>query len=191
MECPAIFLDRDGVINRNRSDHVKSWTEFEFLPGVLEALKELSQLNWPVIVISNQAAIGRGLVSRQEVDEINSRMVEAVHLSGGRIDHVYYCPHRPDEGCDCRKPRPGMILQAAKEAGLDLPRSYLIGDAESDLLAAVAAGCQAVLVKTGRIPEKLVQIKEIYDYQIHIEDNLTCAVKWILQREKISKSISV
>jgi D-glycero-D-manno-heptose 1,7-bisphosphate phosphatase len=106
---PGVFLDRDGVINRNRIDHVKSWSEFEFLPGALEALKRLAGLDLPVVVVTNQAAIGRGLIDAAEVDEIHRRMIEAVRLFGGRIDAVLCCPHRPDEGCECRKPKPVIV----------------------------------------------------------------------------------
>src|SRR5512141_1111041 len=101
MLSPAVFLDRDGVINFNRIDHVKSWAEFEFLPGALGGLRQLTQLGWPIVVVSNQAAIGRGLVSIDTVDDIHHRMVHIVQLAGGRIDSVLYCPHLPDESCAC------------------------------------------------------------------------------------------
>jgi D-glycero-D-manno-heptose 1,7-bisphosphate phosphatase len=149
MPKAAVFLDRDGVINRDRPDYVKSWEEFEFLPGVLEAFRVLASGPHLVVVISNQSCIGRGLVSRGTVDEIHARMTEAVRRSGGRIDAVYYCPHRPDEDCPCRKPRPGLILAAARELDIDLAASWLVGDDMRDLETAKAAGVRPVLVRTG------------------------------------------
>jgi D-glycero-D-manno-heptose 1,7-bisphosphate phosphatase len=149
MPEAAVFLDRDGVINKDRPDYVRSWEEFEFLPGVLEALRVLAAGPHQVVVVSNQSGIGRGLVSRETVDEIHARMTEAVRRSGGRIDAVYYCPHRPDEDCPCRKPRPGLILKAARELDIDLAGSWLVGDDLRDLESAVAAGVRPVLVRTG------------------------------------------
>jgi D-glycero-D-manno-heptose 1,7-bisphosphate phosphatase len=177
---PAIFLDRDGVINRNRLDHVKSWAEFEFLPGVLDALRRLAQLEWPVVVISNQAIVGRGLVSRQTMDEISEQMTSVVWSVGGRIDRVFYCPHRPEEHCECRKPRPGLLLNAASEMGLDLTRSFFVGDAESDVRAAQAAGCRPVLVKTGRGFGQMARLRQSNVVGYYLADDLAEAVNWIL-----------
>jgi D-glycero-D-manno-heptose 1,7-bisphosphate phosphatase len=179
MIRPAVFLDRDGVINYNRPDHVKSWSEFEFLPGVLAALRRLARLQWPIVVISNQAAIGRGMASRQAVDDINARMVKAVQEAGGRIDDIFYCPHRPDEECACRKPRPGLLLRAAERLQLDLGRSFLVGDAESDVLAARAVNCRPVLVRTGRGWEQLATLRQ-QNASFYVADDLGGAVDWIL-----------
>ena len=145
-----MFLDRDGVINENRPDSVKSWEEFAFLPGVFTPLQQLAQDGRPVIVVSNQGVIGRGLTSREAVEQVHSRMRADINSRGGRIDAIYYCPHHPDDGCECRKPRPGLLLQAADEMRLDLASSYLIGDAVTDVEAAIAAGCWPILVLTGR-----------------------------------------
>jgi histidinol-phosphate phosphatase family protein len=95
----ATFLDRDGVLCRHRPDYVKSWDEFQFLPGVIESLRELASLNHPIIVVTNQSCIGRGIVRAETVDDINSRMVNEIHKSGGRIDGVFLCPHHPEAGC--------------------------------------------------------------------------------------------
>lgn len=154
----AVFLDRDGVINENRRDYVKSWDEFVFLPGALASLRRLAGTSFTIIVISNQSAVNRGLVSLSEVNDLNEHMVREVEERGGRIDGVYICPHRPDEGCDCRKPKPGLLHQAAEELGIDLASSYLVGDALSDVEAALAAGCTPVLVLTGRAQEELPKV---------------------------------
>src|SRR5262245_42634607 len=127
----AIFLDRDGVICENRSDHVKSWAEFKFLPGAKNGLATLSRLGLPIIVVTNQAVIGRGIISADVVEDIHQRMLAEITAWGGRIDRVIYCPHRPEDECLCRKPKPGMLLQAAQELNLDLSQSYLVGDAAS------------------------------------------------------------
>jgi len=147
---PAVFLDRDGVLNENRSDYVKSWAEFTFLPGVFTALRRLARTGLAIVVVTNQSAINRGLVSAETVEEIHARMVAEIARRGGRVDAVFCCPHRPDENCPCRKPRPGLLLQAARELGLALPRSYLVGDALSDVELALSLGCTPFLTLTGR-----------------------------------------
>jgi len=145
----AIFLDRDGVINRERPDYVKHWGEFEFLPDVLPALSRLADLGWPILVLTNQSAIGRGLATPEAVADIHRRMTAAVVAAGGRIDGVFVCPHHPDAGCACRKPRPGLLKQAAAAFDLRLADCYFVGDALTDLLAARAAGCRPALVQSG------------------------------------------
>ena len=110
MKQRAVFLDRDGVININRPDYIKSWEEFEFLPGVLPALAHLNRLGWPVVVVSNQSVIGRGLASQQVVDDIHVRMLAKILQSRGRLDRIFYCPHHPNENCSCRKPKPGLLI---------------------------------------------------------------------------------
>jgi len=153
---PAIFLDRDGVIIENRDDYCLSWEQVAFLPGALQALARARFAPHAFVIITNQSAIGRGLLERATADEINARLVNAIHASGGRVDGVFMCPHAPDAGCDCRKPQPGLLLQAAHELSLDLGRSVLIGDALSDLDAGHAAGVgQAILVRTGRGAQQL------------------------------------
>jgi len=179
---PAIFIDRDGVINFNRPDYVKSWEEFTFLPGSLDALCLIGKLGWPVVIISNQSAIGRGLVAADAVAEINNRLLEQVEHAGGHIDGVYVCPHHPDDGCNCRKPRPGLLQQAASELGLDLSRSYLIGDAESDILAAKTVSAQPILVLSGRGTEQrklLVGLEGLFQ----VFRDLGEAAAWIVSKE--------
>jgi histidinol-phosphate phosphatase family protein len=178
----AIFLDRDGVISLNRHDYVKSWEEFSFLPGAIESLRLLAQHDCPVIVVTNQSAIGRGLVSPEIVDQINRRMQDEIHLRGGRLDAVYTCPHRPDENCACRKPRPGLLHQAARQYQVDLERSYLIGDAISDIEAGLAAGCQPILVLTGRGLEHRSLLEQKGHRDIPVMLNISEAVQWIIKQ---------
>ena len=182
----AVFLDRDGVINENRADYVKSRTEFVFLPGVMEPLRRLAQTDLVIVVITNQSAIGRGLVSSEEAEAINRYMVEEIERFGGRVDGLFCCPHRPDEGCECRKPRPGLLLRAAEELRLDLKCSFLVGDALSDVEAARAVGCQPLLVLTGRGEEQLQESNPALRDDCHIVVDLAEAVDWILQQERFA-----
>lgn len=152
----AIFLDRDGVICENRADHVKNWLEFKFLPGAKESLAALSHLGLPIVVVTNQAAIGRGLLTNKTLEDIHQRMVAEIAVYGGRIDRIFYCPHRPEDKCDCRKPKPGLLIQAAEALDLDLKNSYLIGDTATDIQAGLEVGCHNILVLTGRGREQLV-----------------------------------
>jgi D-glycero-D-manno-heptose 1,7-bisphosphate phosphatase len=155
LKRPAIFLDRDGVINENRHDYVKDWLEVEFLPGVFGALRRLAQADCAIVLVTNQSAVGRRIISYEQAIDINWRVVETIRAQGGRVDGAYLCPHHPDENCECRKPRPGLLLQAADELDLDLGRSYFIGDAMTDMQAAEAAGVKGILVLTGRGPKQV------------------------------------
>ncbi len=146
----AVFLDRDGVICHNRDDHVKNWSEFQFLIRAREAIVRLTKAGLPVVVATNQAIINRGMVSVNVVEDIHRRMIAEVEARSGRITRVYYCPHRPDERCDCRKPQPGMLLRAASELDISLEDSYLIGDTVTDIEAAQAVGAKAYMVLSGR-----------------------------------------
>lgn len=146
----AVFLDRDGVINENRDDHVKCWGDFRFLPGAPEAVARLSRAGVRVFVVTNQAIINRGLVSRASVEALNHRMVREIRRRGGAVEAVACCPHRSEEQCGCRKPRPGLLLDLARRHVVDLSEAAVVGDALSDIEAGQAAGCRTVLVLTGR-----------------------------------------
>jgi len=187
----TVFLDRDGVICENRPDYVKSWDEFVFLPQTFTALAALNQAGYRVIVVTNQSAVGRGLLSPETLHEIHSRMITAIQQHGGHIDRVVHCPHRPDDNCNCRKPRPGMLLTVAQELGLDLRQAYLIGDAYSDIQAGQAVGCRCSLVLTGRgqaqLPLALGQAPPYGEYYattgFQVAADLNEAVKRILDGE--------
>jgi len=179
----AIFLDRDGVINENRPDYVKSLAEFVFLPGALEALRLLAGVGMPIVVVSNQSAINRGLVSHATVDAITQAMQRQVEMAGGRIDAVFYCPHRPDEGCTCRKPKTGLFHQAARRLDLQLAGSYVVGDALSDIQAALSIGAHPLLVLTGRGREQVALLDGTLRDSVPIFDDLSAAVRWIWRFE--------
>ncbi|MEI6045734.1 MAG: HAD-IIIA family hydrolase, partial [Chloroflexota bacterium] len=158
---PDIFLDRDGVINYNRTDHVKSWEEFEFLPGSIEALVRLKRADYRVFVITNQAIINRGIVTPAELNYIHLRMLEEVSQAGGQIKAVLYCPHRPEEKCGCRKPQPGLIRLAEQEYGAQVGGSWLIGDHLDDLTAGERAGCRTMLVLSGRSTQASLEGRQL------------------------------
>jgi len=160
----VVFLDRDGVINADSPDYIKSWVEFRFLPGSLDAIRQLTQNGFAVVVITNQSAVGRGMISLETLYDIHRRMCREIATAGGKITDIFYCPHRPDEGCDCRKPMPGMILKAAQAYDIDLSTAWMIGDSAGDIECAVNAGCGGtILVKTGNGPnaEKMLHEKGI------------------------------
>lgn len=146
--APAVIVDRDGVLNEKapRAEYVRSWAEWRWIPGALEALALLRDAGYRVIVVSNQAGVARGAMTRDDLDAIHDRMRREVIEHGGRIDDLYVCPHDWDEGCACRKPKPGMLLDAQRDHALDLTRTPFIGDDERDGEAAAAAGAPSVLV---------------------------------------------
>jgi D-glycero-D-manno-heptose 1,7-bisphosphate phosphatase len=143
---PAIFIDRDGVINcRRPGDYVLDWSQFVFMPGIRAALKQLSSLGLPMIIISNQAAVGKGLLDAGGLKEITARMNEALLADGTSLAAAYYCTHRIEDHCPCRKPKPALLISAAADFDIDLSRSIFVGDSDTDAEAARAAGCAPVL----------------------------------------------
>jgi len=163
MENDVVFLDRDGVINVYRVGCVKSWEEFEFLPNTIEAIKILNKLG-KVIVITNQAAVARNLITEEELKELHKKMVDELKSKGAEIDFVYYCPHHPEKHhkdipesclryrveCECRKPGIGMLKKAVEKFNIDLNKSFFVGDQTVDIKTGQNAGCKTVLVKTGQ-----------------------------------------
>lgn len=142
-----LFLDRDGVVNVDRPDYIKHWNEFEFYPDSLAALKQCREKGIGVILISNQSAINRALINLEDFWYLHHRMVQKIEAEGGELSAAFYCPHRPDEHCSCRKPAPGMLIEAARLFDIFLPDSCMLGDRSTDLQAAFAAGCRGSLVE--------------------------------------------
>ena len=145
----AVFLDRDGVINRKaaKGGYVTRWEEFQFLPGVAQAISLLNRAGWSVIVISNQRCVAKGLLTIVELESLHRKMREALEGEGARLDAIYNCPHDDkDPPCDCRKPLPGMLLTAAEEHQIDLKSSWMVGDADSDMEAGRSAGCRTLRI---------------------------------------------
>ena len=176
----AVFLDRDGVIIENRLDYVKSWSEVRFLPEAVGALRRLSRTDYAVVLITNQSAVGRRIITLEQAREINQRVVSEIEAAGGRVHAAYLCPHHPDDRCECRKPAPGMFWQAARDLDLNLTGSYAIGDAASDMDAARSAGVQGILVLTGRGHEQRAG-RNAGDGVPCVAD-LSAAVDYVLER---------
>lgn len=145
----AVFLDRDGVINRKAPEgqYITAWGQVEFLPGVNESLQALSQAGFLLIIVTNQSAVSRNELAVDTLESIHRRMIRWLSQAGVNIDAVYYCPHDRNGKCQCRKPRPKMLLQAAQEHGIDLQQSWMIGDAATDIEAGLAAGCRTVWLR--------------------------------------------
>jgi len=145
-----LILDRDGVINQDSDAYIKSLDEWIPIPSAITAIARLSKAGWTVAVATNQSGIARGYYDLATLDSMHERLRELVAEQGGELGVVVYCPHGPDEGCDCRKPKPGMLLQIAQHYGADLHGIWFVGDSRGDLDAALAVDCQPVLVKTGK-----------------------------------------
>jgi D-glycero-D-manno-heptose 1,7-bisphosphate phosphatase len=146
-----VFIDRDGVIIHNHPDYVRSVKQVILYPRSILALARLAASPYRVVIVTNQAGVGKGLIAAETAEQINLRVVEAIAGMGGRVDGLYVCPHTSEDRCECRKPKPGLLTRAAEELGIDLPASYMIGDALSDIAAGQRVGVkQAILVLTGR-----------------------------------------
>ena len=162
---------------------MRAWEQFEFIAGSLDAIAALSKHGFKLVVISNQSGIGRHFVAREVVDEIHNKMLAEISRSGGTIAGLYYCPHTPEDNCTCRKPRTGMLVQAARELQLELAKSYLVGDALDDVTTGQKMGCTTLLVRTGRGREEIRRLPSFEGDQPTVVDDLLAAANWILARE--------
>lgn len=140
----AVFLDRDGVINRNAPEgqYVTSWEDFHILPGVVEGIALLNRAGFSVIVVTNQRCVAKGLITAADLEKMHQRMSEFLARAGATIHAIYYCPHETESSCTCRKPAPGMLLDAARSRSIELRASWMIGDSETDVEAGKNAGCK-------------------------------------------------
>ena len=170
------FLDRDGVINVDPGPPgwVMRWEDFHFIEGALAALRRLHENGFTAVVITNQSCIGRGLATLETIQQVNAKMAEAVAEAGGRLAGVYVCPHPRTAECSCRKPKPGLIQQAARDLGLDPSRAFLVGDYGRDIAAGEAVGCTTILVDTGKDPTAMAERPD------HVVKSLAEAVELIL-----------
>ena len=179
----TVFLDRDGVINKDSPDYIKCWAEFDFIPGSLDAIARLTRSGCSVIVITNQSVINRRWVTLAELETMHRRLRQAVSDRGGRITDIFICPHRPDEHCDCRKPKPGLIFAARDRYGIDLSHSVMVGDSVKDILAGQAAGCgRTVLVETGNGMAAIQALEKTGQPPDHVATDLDRAAQWIIDR---------
>lgn len=159
---PAIFLDRDGTLNVE-TGYLYKKAEWRWLPGAREAIAKLNRANYLVVVVTNQAGIARGLYRPEDVLELHYWVNMQLAEVGAKIDGFYFCPHHPEftGDCACRKPKPGMLLQAAQELGIDLKNSWMVGDKMSDVEAGMAAGCKSILVQTGYGKKEIVNVETL------------------------------
>lgn len=176
MDKRAVFLDRDGTIARD-VPYCHRVEDFELLPTVPEAIKLLNESGFKVVVITNQSGIARDYFTEETLARIHKKMEDELAKSGARLDSIRYCPHHPDDGCECRKPKTALFHQAAAELGIDLSGSFMVGDMQMDINAGKALGCKTVLVTTG--PNGANSIVNPPDY---VADSLLEAVNWILER---------
>lgn len=175
----VVFLDRDGVISKDSPDHIKSWAEFHFLPKAKIAIKLLTDNGFNVIVITNQSVIARGMTSVEELEKMHSNMVKEIEEKGGKIVDIYYCPHHPDDGCKCRKPAPGMILQAIEDYDIDPKKSFMVGDRMMDVKVGKKVGTRSIIIPSKLGLKEMKEEKKVKpDY---VAKNLYDASEWIIK----------
>ena len=183
MEEKYVFIDRDGVINKDPGgwteySYVTRWEDFHFLPGSLEALKRLRSAGYRSVIISNQQGVGKGYFTEEELDNVTSKMLEKIKEAGGDVAGVYYCTHAKEENCSCRKPKPGLFERAEEELGINPEGKYYIGDTERDIQAGGAAGLKTILVLSGKSSKGDVEKWE--NKPDHVCDSFIDAVKIVL-----------
>jgi len=177
----TIFLDRDGVINEDSSAYIKSPDEFHFIPRSPEAIALLTRHGFEVILITNQSAVGRKMITRETLEAIFDKMKAGVERAGGRIKDIFYCPHTPDEGCDCRKPRPGMILNAMDQYGIDPDQAVMVGDSARDIECGKAARCgKTILVTTGNGRSAANTLADKGVAPDYLAEDLFAAAQWMI-----------
>ena len=186
-----VILDRNGTINAYREDFVKSEAEWAPLPGALAAIARLNHAGWHVVIASNQSGIGRGLFDIDALNAMHAKMHRLLAAQGGRVDAVFYCPHSPDEDCDCRKPRPGLLRQIGERFGIDLHAVPAVGDSLRDVQAAAAAGCEPHLLLTAPdAPRRDAPLPPEYPPATQLHDDLTAFAAFLIAREERAASTS-
>ena len=186
-----VILGRDGVLNEYREAHVTSPEEWHPVAGALEAVARINHAGWHTVVATNQSGIGRGMIDMSAVNAVHAHMHQTLQTQGGRIDAVFFCPHTPEDDCDCRKPKPGLLLDIARRYGVDLAHVPMVGDTERDLIAAQAAGCEPHLVLSGRSaqlsPEQVqALLAQVPAARAHV--SLSAFADFLLQRDNHADS---
>ena len=181
MHIRLVILDRDGTINADSDEYVKSADEWVPLPGALDAIARLNHAGWHVVVASNQSGLGRGLFDVAALNAMHTKMHKLLAGAGGRIDAVFYCPHSPEEACHCRKPQPGLFEQIGERYGMDLKGVHTVGDTPRDLQAGVSVGCQPHLVLTGKAAKLRGQpLPSEFPEGTRVHDDLMAFADWLL-----------
>jgi len=180
-----IILDRDGTINEDRDDYVKSADDWIPIPGSLEAIARLNHAGWHTVIASNQSGLGRGLFDMAALNAMHAKMNSLLAKVGGRIDAVFFCPHTPDESCDCRKPLPGLFRQIGERYGVDLANVPVVGDSLRDLQAGAALGCRPHLVRTGKGAATVAGnvLHQVPGTVVH--DDLAAFAEHLIQEERV------
>jgi D-glycero-D-manno-heptose 1,7-bisphosphate phosphatase len=188
MPNRCVFLDRDGTINEE-INYLSRPDQLRLIAGAAEAIKRLKQAGLKTVIITNQAGVARGYFSEPALQQIHLELIKMLRAQDAHIDAIYYCPHHPTAGigvykidCNCRKPKPGLLEQAARELNLDLRQSFLVGDKPADLQAGEAVGCRTILVRTGYGLESEKELTGGEFLPDHIADDLLEASRWILQQ---------
>jgi D-glycero-D-manno-heptose 1,7-bisphosphate phosphatase len=186
-----VILGRDGILNVYREDHVKSPDEWEPIPGALEAVARLNHAGWHTVVATNQAGIGRGMIDMASINTVHQRMMQRLAEVGGRVDAVFFCPHTPEDNCECRKPKPGLMKQIAQRYGIELRTVPMVVDTLRDLQAARAAGCEPHLVRTGRAAaltdaQVVEMVQQVPATEVH--DDLSDFAEFLLTRAHVPTS---
>ena len=180
---PALFLDRDGVINVDPVEFVTKPEELHLLPCSAEAIARFNALGVPVIVCSNQSGVAKGLYTLEVLEQISERLQQMLGQYGAHVDAFYYCPHDDADGCDCRKPKPGLLLRAAREHAIALEKSVFVGDSWRDIIAGRTAGVKTVLVLSGHVKPEMLDLPEMQNHPPdHIAPDLKGAMEWILHQ---------
>lgn len=176
-----VLLDRDGVINYDSDDYIKSPEEWQPIPGSLEAIVRLNEQGYKIAVITNQSGLGRGLFDVTTLNEIHARMRRLLAEQGGEIADIYYCPHTPEEHCECRKPQPGLLLRFSQETQIPLKDIFFVGDSWKDIQTGCAVGAQSLLVKTGKGLKTLADHPES---NVPVFEDLYAAAYYIIETQK-------
>jgi histidinol-phosphate phosphatase family protein len=191
MQDKYVFIDRDGVINKDgdgwtEHGYITRWEDFHFIPGVLEAFAKFTEAGYKSVIISNQKCVGKGLMSKSALDEITENLMKSAEEHGGKIAGVYYCPHVDEDGCDCRKPKEGLFLRARKDLGIKgLEGKYFIGDSQRDMQAGRKVGLKTILVLSGKASRRDAETWE--HRPDHVCEDLLEAAELVIKSDMAAK----
>jgi D-glycero-D-manno-heptose 1,7-bisphosphate phosphatase len=188
-----VIVGRDGTLNQYRDDHVKAPEEWVPIPGALEAVSKLNHAGWHVVLATNQAGLGRGLIDMASLNSVHLKMHQMLARVGGRVDGVFFCPHTTEDQCECRKPLPGLLLDIAKRYGMDPENIPAVGESLKDLQACLAAGCEPHVLRRGRAG--LRTDAELSGLLVHapeaqVHDDLMAFAEFLIRRERAAKGLS-